>query len=127
MKEVSRTMERRKNGDSTPRRRTGSPSIKEGEPQTIGEVLSTLFALRGYGRVRSENQWGELWQKIVPAEYASQTRVLGVRNGVLSIGVANSALLSQLVAFHKVELFEKLKADSSAARIRDLKFVLRSR
>ncbi|MEZ6065000.1 MAG: hypothetical protein R3B90_04685 [Planctomycetaceae bacterium] len=48
-----------------------------------------------------------------------------IKSGALQIGVANSALLSELSAFHKVSLLEQLQTKYSHLRIRDIKFKLR--
>lgn len=58
-------------------------------------------------------------------EISSRTKVLGLKNGTLLIGVGNSALLSELAAFHRHELLAKLRAADPEATIRELKFRLR--
>ncbi len=91
----------------------------------LGDVLSQLFALRGYGRVRGDRQLHDVWREVAGEQIASQTRVAGIRNGVLQVGVASSALLSELAAFHKFSLLERLQAEHASLRIKDLKFKLR--
>lgn len=95
------------------------------EPQPLGEILSQLFALRGYGRVQGERQLQEAWREIAGEVIARQTRVLGVTAGVLHVGVAGSALLSELVSFHKHSLLERLQFAAPHLPIRDIKFKLR--
>jgi predicted nucleic acid-binding Zn ribbon protein len=95
------------------------------EPNPLGDVLSQLFARRGYGRVRGEGQLHALWNGIVGEELARRTRVMMLKNGVLHVGVANSALLSELASFRKGELIEQLNAADGQLKIRDLKFRLR--
>lgn len=51
-----------------------------------------------------------------------QTRVGGVRHGVLSITVAHSALLEELAAFRKHDLLAALRRDAPGAGIHDIRF-----
>ena len=100
------------------------------EPVPLGKILSQLFALRGYGRVRGDQQLHEAWQKTLVAigepEWQAHTRVLNLRNGTLHIGVSSSALLSELAAFHKQRLLKSLRDNFAHLRLRDLKFRLAS-
>jgi predicted nucleic acid-binding Zn ribbon protein len=80
-----------------------------------------LFASRGYGRPQADSQLAGLWREIAGERIASQTRVLGLKNGVLTVGVATSPLLSELSAFHHEHLLEQLRARQGTA-IRDLRF-----
>ncbi|WP_437191516.1 DUF721 domain-containing protein [Planctomicrobium sp. SH527] len=95
------------------------------EPESLGSVLSSLFALRGYGRSQGDKQLQDQWKKIVDAEIASKTKVLSLRAGILQIGVANSSLLSELASFHKLELLDRIRESGEFGRIKDLRFKLR--
>lgn len=95
------------------------------EPDTLGSVLSKLFATRGYGRVQGDRQLHSAWKQVAGEETSQQSRVLTLRGGTLQIGVANGALLSELASFQKAELLEKLGSQFPHLRIRDLKFKLR--
>jgi predicted nucleic acid-binding Zn ribbon protein len=95
------------------------------DPQRIGDLLSHLFALRGYGRVRGDRQLHDIWRETAGEQIAGQTRVAGVKNGVLQVGVASSSLLSELAAFHKWSLLERLQAGHAELKITDIKFRLR--
>ena len=55
----------------------------------------------------------------------SGKRIAGVKQGVLQIGVASSALLSELAAFHKQSLLDKLQSDHPHLQVRDIRFRLR--
>jgi hypothetical protein len=89
--------------------------------------LSQLFAARGYGRVQADRQLRTVWQQVAGDEIAGQTRVGGIKGGVLHVGVANSALLGELVSFLKAELLRKMNAEHAELRVRDIKFRLESR
>jgi predicted nucleic acid-binding Zn ribbon protein len=95
------------------------------DPQALGDVLSQLFALRGYGRVRGDRQLHEVWREVAGETIARQTRVSGVKNGVLQVGVANAGLLSELASFHKFSLLERLRSDHPQLKVKDIKFKLR--
>jgi len=96
------------------------------EPQALGDVLSRLMALRGYGRVRGGQQLAEIWRTAAGEKIAARTRVMGLKHGVLQIGVSNAALLSELASFHRHSLLESLRQCGREHGIRDLKFRLRA-
>lgn len=94
-------------------------------PQHLGDAISRLIALRGYGQAGAQRQLSKIWRDAVGPEIGRQTRVMGLRNGNLSIGVGNAALLSELSAFHKHDLLKKVQLATAGASVRDLKFRLR--
>lgn len=96
------------------------------DPHALSDVLSELFARRGYGRPLGDRQLREAWNGVVGELLAAKTRVRSLRNGVLEIGVASSALLSQLKSFQSIEFLEQLQTRHPAFKIRDLKFKLQS-
>jgi len=96
-----------------------------GGPQALGDVVSRLCALRGYGRVRGERQLAELWRTVAGPKVSAQTKVIGIRNGTLQIGVSNAALRGELASFHRHSLLESLQRSDAGRHIRDLKFMLR--
>lgn len=98
----------------------------DGRPQPLGEVLSRLIALRGYGRVQGQRQLADVWREAAGEKIAAKTKVMGLKNGVLQIGVSNAALLSELASFHRHSLLESLRATGRELAIRDLKFRLRA-
>jgi hypothetical protein len=95
------------------------------EPAPLGDVVSQLFALRGYGQTRGDRQLQDAWRETAGEQVFSQTRPLGVRNGVLQVGVASSGLLSELATFHKHSLLERLQNQYKHLKIHDIKFKLR--
>jgi predicted nucleic acid-binding Zn ribbon protein len=98
----------------------------DGRPQPLGEVLSRLIALRGYGRVQGQRQLADVWREAAGEKIAAKTKVMGIKNGVLQVGVSNAALLSELASFHRHSLLEALQASSGELAIRDVKFRLRA-
>lgn len=95
------------------------------EPSGLGNILSSLFAMRGYGRPQANRQLHDIWTKAVELEVASVTKVLGLKNGVLQIGVGNSALASELRSFRREELLEKVRREAGSMAIKDIKFQFR--
>ncbi len=112
-------------GKSPGGKRSGERSSTE--PSPIGDVLSDLFRLRGYGQVGAHRQLADLWREVAGEMIASRTRVVGVQHGVLQVGVENSALLQELEAFHKTSLLERLSSQQSQPPIRDVRFRLSRR
>ncbi|QDU78302.1 hypothetical protein Pla110_00030 [Polystyrenella longa] len=97
----------------------------ESGPQSLSKVLNDLFALKGYARIQGNELLHKHWKEIAGEPLASQTRVLGIKRGVLQIGVSNAPLLSELVAFRLPQLLKQLQEEASELKVRDLKFILR--
>jgi hypothetical protein len=68
-----------------------------------------------------------LWQRIAGAEIGQRTKVIGLRNGTLLVGVSSTALLGELTSFHKGRLLEGLRGDPDGRGIKGLKFQLRGK
>jgi hypothetical protein len=94
-------------------------------PETLGKALAEWVALRGPVRPRGDAQLAGIWRAVVGPRIAAATKVLGVKRGVLQVGVTNSPLLSELVSFHKESLLAALARDHAHLAIRDLKFRLK--
>ena len=97
-------------------------SAISGDPVPLGDALSQLFATRGYGRVQGDRQLREVWRQVAGDEIAAQTRVGGIKSGVLQVTVTSSALLGELVSFLKSDILKKLKHEHAELRVRDIKF-----
>src|SRR4051812_14740275 len=79
----------------------GMSGPDRGGPRPLSDILGALFAARGYGRLRATRELEEAWETAVGEPACRQTRVGGVRHGVLSVTVAHSTLLEELAAFRK--------------------------
>lgn len=101
------------------------PPIRE--VSKLGDVLSKVVAMRGIGRIRGDRQLLDAWKSAAGPEIADGSRPTTLRNGVLQILVTSSALLSELVSFHKATILAQLKAEHPNLKVRDLKFKLQSR
>jgi predicted nucleic acid-binding Zn ribbon protein len=94
-------------------------------PDRLSQAVTDLIALRGWARVRGNAQLAEAWKSVAGASVAGGTRVVGIRRGVLHVAVGNSPLLSELAAYHKMNLLATFSRDHPELKIRDLKFVMR--
>ncbi len=92
------------------------------EPRPLGDVLGELFAARGYGRLRAAGELEGAWNAAVGEPACYQTRLGGVRHGVLTVTVAHSALLEELAAFRKPELLAALRRDAPGSKVHDIRF-----
>jgi predicted nucleic acid-binding Zn ribbon protein len=90
-------------------------------PERLGDVLSRLFTLRGWGRRQGRLHLEQAWAE-VSGEYAKQTRVAGLRRGVLEVEVGSAVVLQELAHFHKRRLLEALRARLPGTTLTDLRF-----
>jgi hypothetical protein len=90
--------------------------------EALAEILGALFAARGYGRLRGSRELEEAWEAAVGEPASRQTRLGGVRHGVLNVTVAHSTLLEELAAFRKPALLAALRRDAAGAVIHDIRF-----
>ena len=61
-------------------------------PERLGDILGRLFTLRGWGRRQGRLHLEQAWAEAA-GEYAKQTRVAGLRRGVLEVVVGNAVVL----------------------------------
>jgi predicted nucleic acid-binding Zn ribbon protein len=91
-------------------------------PEPLSEILSRLFAARGWGRrqdrLRLETAWGEA----IGAAGSRHTRVAALRRGVLEIWVDNAVLLQELAHYQKRRLLEQLRGRLPGVTLTDLRF-----
>jgi predicted nucleic acid-binding Zn ribbon protein len=91
-------------------------------PELLGEVLSRVFAARGWGRRQDRLRLEEAWAESIGAEGAKQTRVGALRCGVLDIEVGSSVLLQELTHYHKRKLLEQIRRRLPGVTVTDLRF-----
>ena len=96
------------------------------QPQHLSNALSEFIALRGLARIRGDAQLEALWRDVAGSVVASQTKVQGIKRGVLQVSVSNSPLLSELVMFHKFSLLKALQEKHPNLNVHELKFRLQS-
>jgi predicted nucleic acid-binding Zn ribbon protein len=93
-------------------------------PEALGEILSRLFAARGWGRRQGRLQLEEAWAAAVGPESAPHTRVGAVKRGVLEVLVDNAVLLQELVHYQKRQILERLRSGLPGTSLTDLRFRL---
>ena len=99
-----------------------SSSPKGRGPKALSEILGDLFAARGYGRLQAVGELEAAWASAVGELGSRQTRVGGVRRGVLNVTVAHPALLEELSTFQKPLLLAALRRDAPGTPIHDIRF-----
>lgn len=91
-------------------------------PELVGEVLSRLFTARGWGRQTERQRLEDAWAVAIGEPGSKQTRVSGIRRGVLEIDVANGVLMQELAGFHKRRLLNSLKEQLPGMPLKDIRF-----
>ncbi len=91
-------------------------------PERLSEILSRLFTARGWGRRQDRLRLEQAWAEAAGPEMAKQTRVNGLRRGLLEIEVGNGVLLQELAQFHKRRLLEQLKKKLAGVPLKNLRF-----
>lgn len=91
-------------------------------PELLGEVLSRLFVARGWGRRQAQLHLEKAWAEAVGSEGAKQTRVAGLRRGVLEVTVGNAVLLQELAHYQKRRLLEQMRSRLPGTTLTDLRF-----
>src|SRR5437899_215651 len=90
-------------------------------PEPISEILSRLFTARGWGRRQDRLRLEQAWAAAA-GDFAAQTRVAGLKRGVLEIEVGNGVLLQELAQYHKRRLLTELKKTLTGVPLKDLRF-----
>src|SRR5207253_10811598 len=90
-------------------------------PEPLGEILSRLFAARGWGRRQARMHLEEAWAEAAGPEIAKHTRVVQLRRGVLEVEVNNGVLLQELAHYHKRRLLEQLRGRLPGTPVCDLR------
>jgi predicted nucleic acid-binding Zn ribbon protein len=91
-------------------------------PENLADVLGRLFTSRGWGRKNDRLRLEAAWAEAAGAELLKDTRVLGLKRGVLEVEVRNAVLLGELTQFHKRGLLGKLRKALTGVTLTDLKF-----
>jgi predicted nucleic acid-binding Zn ribbon protein len=91
-------------------------------PEQLADVLGRLFTARGWGRKSDRQRLESAWAAAAGDHWARDTRLLGLKRGVLEIAVKNAVLLQELTQFHKRPLLAKLRQALPGLTLTDLKF-----
>ena len=98
------------------------PARERRGPKPLGEVLGALFAARGYARLHGAGELEAAWDAALGEPACRQTRLGGVRHGVLTVTVAHSTLLEELAAFRKPALLAALRREAPGTLVHDIRF-----
>src|SRR2546421_5640986 len=90
-------------------------------PEPLREILSRLFAARGWGRKQERLRLEQAWAAAA-GDLAGQTRVGALRRGVLEVEVASAVMLAELTHFHKRRLLAELRKQLPGVTLADLRF-----
>jgi predicted nucleic acid-binding Zn ribbon protein len=91
-------------------------------PENLADVLARLFTARGWGRKSERVRLEAAWAEAVGPRFAPETRVGGLRRGVLEVEVKSGVLIQELAQFHKRKLLTALRQKLPATTITNLKF-----
>ena len=95
--------------------------IMKSGPQSIGDILSSLMARKGFARVQSAGALEAAWSDAAGPLMAKYTRVGAIRRNTLEVLVANSTLLQEL-GFQKESLLNSLAQLLPDEKIENLRF-----
>jgi predicted nucleic acid-binding Zn ribbon protein len=87
---------------------------RRGGARSIGDLLAGFLEETKAGREIARERVEAAWRAAVGPEVAAETRVQGLRDGVLSVEVASSALLQELKTFYRASILAALKAGGGA-------------
>src|SRR4051794_35382124 len=91
-------------------------------PENLTDILGRLFTSRGWGRKNDRLRLEGAWADAVGPELIKQTRVGGLKRGVLEVEVRGGVLLQELAQYHKRGLLTKLRKTLTGVTLTDIKF-----
>lgn len=90
-------------------------------PENLSDILSKLFAARGWGRKTERVRLEDAWTAVAGAD-SRETRVVALRRGILEVEVLNGVLLQELAQFRKRGLLAELQKRLPGTKLTDIKF-----
>lgn len=94
-------------------------------PRPLADAITRFISERGLAGSAGLGTLNELWKEIVGDDIGRRTKVTGIRNGTLEVGVASSALLNELVGFYSQEFLALIQSDDRGKCVRSIKYRLR--
>jgi hypothetical protein len=91
-------------------------------PEKIADILGRLFMSRGWGRKNDRLMLEAAWLQAVGEHLIKDTRVMGMKRGVLEVEVRNAVLVQELTQYHKRGLLGKLRKSLPTTTLTDIKF-----
>ncbi len=93
---------------------------RQKDPRKIADVLTDLFAQRGYAQIKAVDDCQEAWAHVV-GDLKSVSHAGEVKQGALQVIVSNSVIMQELT-FRQEELVTKLQRMLPQHRITSLRF-----
>jgi hypothetical protein len=91
-------------------------------PEKIADILGRMFTSRGWGRKNDRLLLESAWSQAAGEQLIKDTRVMGVKRGILEVEVRNAVLIQELTQFHKRGLLGKLRNSLPGMTLNDIKF-----
>ena len=91
-------------------------------PEKITDILGQLFLARGWGRKNDRLRLEAAWAEAAGEPLMTDTRLLGMKRGVMEIEVRNAVLIQELTQYHKRGLLGKLRKALPGVTLTDIKF-----
>jgi predicted nucleic acid-binding Zn ribbon protein len=93
-----------------------------GGPENLADILGRLFVSRGWGRKNDRLRLEEAWAEAAGESLVKETRLMGVKRGVVEVEVRNAVLIQELNHFHKRGLLGKIRKSLPGVTVSDIKF-----
>lgn len=90
-------------------------------PDTIGNVLDSVLAERGYLSVCREYEVISHWETIVGKTIAAVSTCCRVENGILYVSVKSSSWRQEM-SFIKNKILDKIKSETKCNSIKEIVF-----
>jgi hypothetical protein len=97
-------------------------SQSSGGPENLGDILGRLFTSRGWGRKNERVLLETAWATTAGEQLIKDTRVMGMKRGVLEVEARNAVLVQELTQYHKRGLLGKLRKSLPGLTLTDIKF-----
>ncbi len=101
--------------------------VRRPEARRLDDVVQSFLRKTGLHRRAQQGQIEQRWREAAGAGIAAHTRVVAFRSTVLRVEVDSSALLHELVSFHRAAILSRLRSGDSPLLVRDVRFELGSR
>jgi predicted nucleic acid-binding Zn ribbon protein len=95
---------------------------RKGDPTRIGRLIADIVARRGLGGAIPLTAVRTGFARVVGAELARRTRVVGLRGGVATVETDSAALAYELESFAARKLLEELRRQPGAEFVSNLRF-----
>ncbi|MDC3379132.1 DUF721 domain-containing protein [Planctomycetota bacterium] len=103
-----------------PMRPPEDPARRGRDNAKVGDLVSQVLKAAGIGDSSQLTALRQAWLEAVGKQSAAQTRIVSLRNGLLTVEVASAALAQELSVYYKRQLLERLR-EAVRAPLTDLR------